>query len=199
MMALRKQHRVFGRGSIQFIPTANRKVLTYVRRFEDEIVLCVANLGRTVQPVEIPLRDFAGLTPVEMLGRTEFPRIGDNPYFLTLAPYGFYWFQLQEAVTPITARTAASPEEPVPVRPLFAGVVWESVLDGSMREIIEKHALVPFLERQRWFGGKARGLVRARFTDWATLRGGAHPAFLTIVDAEYRDGNRDRHLLPLAM
>jgi len=199
MIALRKQHRVFGGGSIQFIGTANRKVLIYVRRFEDEIVLCVANLARTVQPVEIPLREFAGLTPVEMLGRTEFPRIGDNPYFLTLAPYGFYWFQLQEAVTPFTARTAATPEEPVAVPALFAGVVWDSVLDGSMREIIEKHALVPFLERQRWFGGKARGLIRARFADWTTLRGGSHPAFLTIVDAEYRDGSRDQYVLPLAM
>src|SRR5258705_5635207 len=68
-----------------------------------------------------------------------------------------------------------------------------------MREIIEKHALVPFLERQRWFGGKARGLVRARFADWATLRNGAHPAFLTIVEAEYSDGGHERYALPLAM
>ncbi len=199
LIALRKQHPVFGRGSIQFIPTDNRKVLTYVRRFGNDIVLCVANLARTVQPVEIALRDFAGLTPVEMLGRTEFPRLGEHPYFLTLAPYGFYWFQLQEVVTPITARTAPAPEEPVAVPALFAGVVWDAVLAGSMREIIEKHALVPFLERQRWFGGKARGLARARFADWATLRRGAHPAFLTIVEAEYADGTHERYTLPLAM
>jgi maltose alpha-D-glucosyltransferase / alpha-amylase len=199
MIALRKQHPVFGRGSIQFISTANRKVLTYVRRFENDVVLCVANLARTVQPVEIPLREFDGLTPVEMLGQTEFPRIGEHPYFLTLAPYGFYWFSLQEVVTPITARTVPAPEEPVAVPALFAGVVWDSVLDGSMREIIEKHALVPFLERQRWFGGKARGIGRARFADWATLRGGAHPAFLTIVEVEYSDGGAERYMLPLAM
>jgi len=199
MIALRKQHPVFGRGSIQFVPTDNRKVLTYARRLGDDIVLCVANLARTVQPVEIPLREFAGLTPVEMLGRTEFPRIAEDPYFLTLAPYGFYWFQLQEVVTPITARTAPAPEEPIAVPALFAGVVWDSVLDGSMREIIEKQALVPFLERQRWFGGKARGLARARFADWTTLRRGAHPAFLTIVEAQYADGGRERYVLPLAM
>jgi len=174
-------------------------VLVYVRRLESDTVLCVANMARTVQPVEIPLRDFAGLTPVEMLGRTEFPRIGEHPYFLTLAPYGFYWFQLQEVVTPITARTVTPPEEPVAVPALFAGVVWDSLLDGSMREIIEKHALVPFLERQRWFGGKARRLVRARFVDWTTLRNGAHPAFLTIVETEYADRSRDRYVLPLAM
>jgi maltose alpha-D-glucosyltransferase/alpha-amylase len=199
MIALRKQHPVFGRGSLQFVPTDNRKVLTYVRRLGNDIVLCVANLARTVQPVEIPLHDFTGLTPVEMLGRAEFPRIGEQPYFLTLAPYGFYWFQLQEVVTAITARTAPAPEEPIAIPALFAGVVWDSVLDGSMREIIEKQALVPFLERQRWFGGKARGLARARFADWTTLRGGSHPAFLTIVEAEYADGGRERYVLALAM
>ena len=163
MIALRKQHRVFGRGSIEFIRTDNRKVLTYVRRYDKDVVLCVANLSRTVQPVEVPLAQFADLTPVEMLGQTEFPRITDQPYFLTLAPYGFYWFQLQEVVMPMTARTAPLAEEPSTVPALFAGVVWDSILDGSMRSIIERQALVPFLQRQRWFGGKARPLAAARF------------------------------------
>jgi maltose alpha-D-glucosyltransferase/alpha-amylase len=200
MIAQRKQHPVFGRGSIEFISTSNRKVLTYVRRHEGEIVLCVANLARTVQPVEIMLPQFAGLTPVEMLGQTEFPRIGELPYFLTLAPYGFYWFRLQEAHTPMTARTAAPADEPAVSLPaLFAGVVWDSLLDGSMRLIVERHALVPFLQRQRWFQGKARSLAAARFVDWLTLRRGPHPGFLTIVEAEYRDGSREEYLLPLAM
>jgi maltose alpha-D-glucosyltransferase/alpha-amylase len=199
MIALRRQHRVFGRGSIEFIRTDNRKVLTYVRRYEKDIVLCIANLSRTVQPVTVPLTQFAGLTPVEMQGRTEFPRITSDPYFLTLAPYGFYWFQLQEVVTPITARTAPLPEEHALVPALFAGVVWDSVLDGGMRTIIERQALPQFLQRQRWFGGKSRSLTAARFVDWTTLRKGAHPAFLTIVEAAYQDGARERYLLPLAM
>ena len=199
MIALRKQHPVFGRGSIEFIATSNRKVLTYVRRYEKDVVLCVANLARTVQPVEINLPQFAGLTPVEMLGQTEFPRIGDLPYFLTLAPYGFYWFQLQEVHTSMTARTAPLAEEPARLPALFAGVVWDSILDGSMRLIVERHALVPFLERQRWFRGKARPLARARFVDWMMLRNGAHPSFLTIVEVEYRDGSREQYVLPLAM
>ena len=199
MIALRKQHAVFGRGSIEFIPTTNRKVLTYVRRHEKDIVLCVANLARTVQPVEIGLPQFAGLTPVEMLGQTEFPRLGEQPYFLTLAPYSFYWFQLQEVHTSITARTAPLSEEPAAIPALFAGVVWDSILDGSMRVIVERHTLVRFLQRQRWFGGKARPVAAARFLDWAALRSGAHPSFLTIVEAEYRDGTRERYVLPLAM
>jgi maltose alpha-D-glucosyltransferase/alpha-amylase len=190
---------VFGRGSIEFIPTDNRKVLTYVRRYEQTIVLCVANLSRTVQPVALPLQAFAGLTPVEMLGETQFPRIGEQPYFLTLGGYGFYWFQLQEVVVPTTSRVAPAPEERLELPTLFAGVVWDSVLDGSARTILERHSLATFLQRQRWFGGKARAIARARFSDWTTLRSGPHPAFLTIVDVDYRDGGYEQYALPLAM
>jgi maltose alpha-D-glucosyltransferase/alpha-amylase len=200
MIALRRQHPVFGRGTIEFIRTDNRKVLTYVRRHQEAVVLCIANLSRTVQPVEVPLAQFSGLTPVEMLGQTQLPRIGDQPYFLTLAPYGFYWFQLQESVVPVTARTAAPFVDEHPAVPaLFAGVVWDAVFDGSMRSIVEKQALVPYLQRQRWFGGKARAIAAARFVDWTTLQRGAHPAFLAIVEVEYRDGGRERYVLPLAM
>jgi maltose alpha-D-glucosyltransferase/alpha-amylase len=199
MIALRRQHPVFGRGSLQFIQTWNRKVFVYVRRYEQDIVLCVANLSRTVQPAEVPLAEFAGLTPIELLGQTEFPRISEQPYFLTLAPYGFYWFQLREAPVPMTARTAPVPDDHVALPSLFVGVVWDSVLDGGLRSIIERQALVPFLQRQRWFGGKARPLTAARFVDWGSLRHGAQPAFLTIVEAEYGDGGRERYVLPLAM
>jgi maltose alpha-D-glucosyltransferase/alpha-amylase len=199
MIALRAQYKVFGRGAIEFIRTPNRKVLTYVRTWGDSRILCVANLSRAVQPVEIPLAAFAGLTPVEMLGRSDFPRIGEQPYLLTLAPYGFYWFELQEAVVPMTARTSPLVEEQQALPALFAGVVWDSVLDGSMRSIIEKQALRQFITHQRWFGGKARELAHARFLDWATLRRGTYPAFLTIVEVDYRDGGRERYVLPLSM
>jgi maltose alpha-D-glucosyltransferase/alpha-amylase len=124
MIALRRQHPVFGRGSLEFIRTDNRKVLTYLRRYENETILCVANLSRTVQPVEIPLGAFAGLTPVELLGQTQLPKITGQPYFLTLAPYGFYWFSLQEVVVPATSRTAPVVDEHPVVPALFAGVVW---------------------------------------------------------------------------
>ncbi len=95
MIRLRRLFRVFGRGSIEFLRPANRKVLVYVRRYQEDIILCVANLARSVQPVELDLRMFEGYVPREMLGYTEFPRIGELPYFLTLGPYAFYWFELQ--------------------------------------------------------------------------------------------------------
>jgi maltose alpha-D-glucosyltransferase / alpha-amylase len=95
MIALRKLFRVFGRGSLEFLSPANRKILAYLRRYEGDQVLCVANLSRFSQPIELDLSKLAGMTPVEMLGYTEFPRIGAEPYRLSLGPYGFFWFELQ--------------------------------------------------------------------------------------------------------
>ena len=63
----------------------------------DDLVLCVCNLSRFPQPAELPLQRYAGKVPIELLGRVPFPRIGELPYFVTLAPYGFYWFQLVDS------------------------------------------------------------------------------------------------------
>ena len=95
MIGLRKLFPAFGLGDLAFIEPLNRKVLAYLRRYEGDTILCVANLSRSVQPVELDLSAFAGFTPVEMIGYTDFPVVGRSPYFLTLGPYGFYWFELQ--------------------------------------------------------------------------------------------------------
>jgi maltose alpha-D-glucosyltransferase/alpha-amylase len=95
MIRLRKQFAVFGRGTMEFLPLANRKVLAYVRRWENDVILCVANMSRHAQPVELDLSAFRGATPIEMLGYTAFPSIGELPYFLTLGSYGFYWFEIR--------------------------------------------------------------------------------------------------------
>jgi maltose alpha-D-glucosyltransferase / alpha-amylase len=95
MIALRKLFRVFGRGSLEFLSPSNRKCLAYLRRDGADQVLCVANLSRFSQPVELDLSRLAGMTPVEMLGYTEFPAIDASPYRLSMSPYGFFWFELQ--------------------------------------------------------------------------------------------------------
>jgi maltose alpha-D-glucosyltransferase/alpha-amylase len=92
---LRKQHPIFGRGSIEFIKPENHKVFAFTRSYEKEIVLCVFNLSHQAQPVELDLGRYAGATPVEMTGRTPFPRVENRPYQLALGPYGFYWFLLE--------------------------------------------------------------------------------------------------------
>jgi len=95
MIALRKLFHVFGRGTMELLHPSNRKVLAYLRRFEEDVILCVANLSRHPQPAELSLPGLEGYVPVEMFGYTEFPPVGKAPYFLTLGPYGFYWFELR--------------------------------------------------------------------------------------------------------
>ena len=200
IIGLRKQFSVFGRGTIDFLPAQNRKVLIYVRRMGEETILCVANLSRSVQPVEIDLSQFKGMVPVEMVGLTEFPRIGDLPYFLTVGPYAFYWFRLQQAPTQVTSRGASEPSREIAQVPvLLVGAAWETLLEGNVRTLIERERLLPFLQRQRWFGSKARRVRAARFVDWGVLRRGPQPMFLTLAEVEFEDGGREHYFLPLTV
>src|SRR5688572_19135727 len=203
LVAMRKQHRVFGRGSLEFIYPANRKVLAYLRRDASETILVVANLSRSLQPVELDLGAYAGLIPVEMSGVTEFPRITERPYFLTLNPYGAYWFSLQHApmhVTQVPQRALDDANEALAASlpALLVGVDWEGVLSTGTRGTLERQALVPFLKRQRWFASKSREIKQARFTDWATIRTGSTPAFIALVSVGYADGWRETYLLLIA-
>jgi maltose alpha-D-glucosyltransferase/alpha-amylase len=203
MIATRRQHRVFGRGSLEFVGCSNRKVLAYLRRDERETILCVVNLSRAVQPAELDLQSFAGLYPIEMSGLTEFPRVPSHPYFLTLGPYAYYWFTLQTEPLQMTPR----PVEPADAKAaiveampsLLMGVDWQNVFAGGTRTVLEKRALVPFLQRQRWFASRSRDVRQARFTDWTLLRGGATPSFLTIASLEYSDGWTESYFVPLAL
>jgi maltose alpha-D-glucosyltransferase / alpha-amylase len=201
IIALRKQHPVLGRGALEFIGSSNRKVLAYVRRDEHETVLVVASLSRQAQPVSLDLSAFEGLTPVEMLGDTEFPRIDEGPYPLSFGTYGYYLFRLEQSVATIAPR-AVTPEpavESVESRPaLLAGPEWDTLLQETLRRYIEREALVGFLQAQRWYPGPPGPVPAARFADWTLLQGGRQPIFLTIVETETRDGRRDRHLVPLA-
>ena len=99
LIKLRKQYPVFGRGGIEFCHPTNQKVLVYIRKSADQTVLVVNNLSRFVQPVELDLSQYNGWTPVEIIGETTFPQIGELPYFLTLGPHGFYWFRLEAPKT----------------------------------------------------------------------------------------------------
>ncbi len=94
MIEVRKRHPTFGQGSYRELPASNPSVLAFVREFGDDIVMCVNNLSRFHQPVELDLRRFEGCTPVELSGGVHFPRIGELPYLLTVTGHGFFWFQI---------------------------------------------------------------------------------------------------------
>ncbi|MFL5582194.1 MAG: alpha-glucosidase C-terminal domain-containing protein, partial [Gemmatimonadaceae bacterium] len=97
LIAVRRKFKAFGRGTLEFLHPANRKVLVFVREHGAELILCVNNLSRYVQPVELDLRRWAGRVPLELWSECPFPTIGELPYFLTLGPHGFYWFRILAA------------------------------------------------------------------------------------------------------
>ena len=96
---LRKEHPVFGHGDYEALRPENPRVFAHVRTLENDTVLCVHNLSRSAQAVELDLSRWRGRIPLELLGRSPFPEIGELPYLLTLGPYGFFWFQLVDDVT----------------------------------------------------------------------------------------------------
>ncbi|MDQ2625597.1 MAG: alpha-glucosidase C-terminal domain-containing protein, partial [Actinomycetota bacterium] len=97
MLAIRRRYDAFALGGFRELGGSNPSVLAYVREMsEGDTVLCVNNLSRFPQPIELNLQHWDGHTPVELTGSVEFPPIGRLPYLLTLPGHGFYWFQLCE-------------------------------------------------------------------------------------------------------
>ncbi len=187
MIALRKIFRVFGRGSIEFLNPANRKVLAYLRRSENEEILCVANLSRFPQPVALDLAEFDGMKPIEMMGYVEFPRIGKQAYPLSLGAYEFLWFELHKST-----ETETKPEE---VRLVMNGG-WKKILEGADLAALLARALPDFLTRQRWFGGKSRQMAAVSLLDWAQLPNS--DSALTFLSIRFADGSVDTYFLALA-
>ena len=203
LIGMRRQHRVFGRGSLEFVGCANRKVLAYLRRDAHETILVVANLSRSLQPAELDLKSVAGLIPVEMFGQSEFPRVTEQPYFLTLGPYAAYYMTLQQSPMQVTPRVSTPPDPDVALAEslpaLLVGVDWQTLLDGAARTVLERRALAPFLQRQRWFASKSREIRTVEFSDWTTVRSGQEPAFLAIISVLYTDGWTDSYVVPMAL
>ena len=146
IIAVRRSTPVFGRGSLTFLRPSNRAVLAYLREYGDEVVLCVANLSRSAQGVELDLTPWKGLVPLEMLSRNRFPPIGEGPFVVTLAPYGFFWFRLCQEVS-VGDKPVFAPE--------YATLVLRdhisALLEGRSRQILEREVLPPFLTGRRWF------------------------------------------------
>jgi maltose alpha-D-glucosyltransferase/alpha-amylase len=206
LIAVRKSHQAFGRGSLNFIKPGNRKILVYTREWGEEALLCVANLSRTAQPVELDLTRFKGRVPVELLGQTPFPPIGDLPYLLTLARYGFYWFKLNSVQPPAWHEERLPAVEP-PVLVLFQG--WQSFFPAlvdagrkamaqKLHERLTREVLPHFLATQRWFAAKGETIDSLELTvpafwqergDWLLAR----------LSVRLAHGETQDYSLPLAL
>ena len=190
MIALRRLFRVFGRGTIEFLDPNNRKVLAYLRRDDDEQVLCVANLSRFAQPVDLELSKMEGMVPVEMLGYVEFPAIGQQPYRLTLAPYGFLWLELHPKPEAVAVGVDLMEHSPLS----FADD-WKGVLQGTEGQRLESMFLTEYIPAQRWFAAKSRQIKSTRILDWAPLE--PSKSVLAWIEVQYTSGTPDIYQLPL--
>ena len=192
IISYRKGYKSFGRGTIEFLHPANRKVLVFLRQYEDEIILVAANLSRYAQCVELDLAQFKGMVPMTLFGRTKFPPIGDLPYFLTLAGHTFYWFLLESPKTEGTT-TGLAPES---LPSLAVNKDWDYVARGRDKTRMESF-LPHYLQARRWFGGKARTVQGVHIAELVPLPTEDPIALWCFLQVDYTEGESETYTLPL--
>ena len=199
LLAIRKQFKAFGRGSLKLLAPANRRIFAYLREYpgndgRSEVVLCVANVSRAAQAAELELSSYAGMVPVEMVGGSAFPPIGQLPYLLTLPPYGFYWFQLA-AETQMPAWHAKAVEMLPDLRTLVLKR-FEDLLQGPARRVLEEETLPAYLPKRRWFAGKDSALDGVRIAYAIPFGDPQRPTLLSEIEVTRGTGS-ERYQLPL--
>ncbi len=189
VLALRRRHRVFGRGDLEVLQPDNPHVLAYLRSYEDQVVLVVANLSRHAQFVELDLSRFQGVAPVELFGHTSFAPISDQPYVLTLGPHGSYWLAI-EAVSPGVVDVPAIE---------LGGRALPDVFAERFEDDLTA-ALAQYLPAQRWFQGKDRRLREVQVVDIVPLQvAGVEAAAIVIAETHFSAGEPERYALPLVV
>ncbi|HSJ28537.1 MAG TPA: maltose alpha-D-glucosyltransferase, partial [Acidimicrobiia bacterium] len=199
-IGLRKRYELFGRGTIEFLHPDNPKVLAFRREYGDQQVLVVANLSRHAQACELDLSAAAGLRPVEMFGSTPFPAVTEQPYPVTLGPYGYYWFLLEPSSERLSVKYPGAtlpdqPDHPEDLPRIATSVSWPRL--GQTGGALTR-SLPDILKRQRWFGGKARTIRRTSLVDTVRLTGAHGEVSLALIELEYADGDPEQYVVPLA-
>lgn len=210
LIAVRKCYQALGRGRLQFLEPGNRKVLAYVREWQSESILCVVNLSRSAQPVELDLAAWKGRVPVELLGGTAFPPIGQLPYLLTLKGYGYYGFKLASDVEmPFWhEERLARPELPVLVltegwMTLSGGKAGASLvrktIAAATAEQLQHKVIGPYLATKRWFMGKncpIESIELVEKGEWNTTEGSW---LLSVIEVRCSGLEPQRYFLPMAI
>lgn len=197
MLALRGHHSAFGRGTMRFLTPQNRKIIAYLREYEGQTILCVANLSRLPQAVELDLSEFAGRIPVELTGMSPFPPIGQLTYLLTLAPYGFFWFQLNADADEPVWRTAPPEQLADLVTLVIRRDLMELIEEPAQSGVLNKEILPAYLSKRRWFGAKDQALQGARLISATPIPFG-YGAVLCELEATLAD-HTEVYQLPLAV
>ncbi|MDF2488619.1 MAG: alpha-amylase [Pseudomonas sp.] len=202
LLAVRKQQKAFGRGTLKMLTPSNRRILAYLREFTDaqgqtEVVLCVANVSRAAQAAELDLSHYAESVPVEMLGGSAFPPIGQLPFLLTLPPYGFYWFVLAPR-----DRMPSWHVEPSQSLPEFTTLVlkkrMEELLESPVCDTLQDSILPQYLPKRRWFAGKETRIEQVRLSYGVRFGSSTSPVLLSEIEV-HGGGQVSHYQLPFGL
>ena len=202
LLAVRKQQKAFGRGSLRLLTPSNRRILAYIREYTDadgntEVILCVANVSRAAQAAELDLSQYADQVPVEMLGGSAFPPIGQLPFLLTLPPYGFYWFLL--AAHDRMPSWHTRPTEGLPeLTTLVLRKRMEELLESPSRDTLQETILPQYLPKRRWFAGKEGPIDQVRLSYGVRFDTATTPVLLGELQV-LSEGVASQYLLPFGL
>jgi maltose alpha-D-glucosyltransferase/alpha-amylase len=189
MIAVRKQFAAFGRGTMQFLPSDNNKVLTFLRTWQQENILVAANLSRQPQAVHMQMPDHVGSRVREVFSGNAFPPVTESSYLVTLPPHSFYWFALESSPEVALAQTQQRFE-------IQSSRAWDEILDGSAAPRL-LDALQPYLRRARWFAGKSKTIHTMEIVGHLTLPTAETPTYILLLEVTYADGPPDRYVVPI--
>ena len=191
-LTLRKRYQAFGRGSLKFLHPENRKILAFVRQWQEEAILVVANLSRFHQPVHLDLGEFKNLRPVELMGRAEFPLITEHPYFLTLGPHVALWFALERSAV------TEEPLESGSGNVLSVANEWSELLQAELRPRLAQ-ALWRYLKRRAWFSSKGHPVKAVQIQEAIPVPLSTGECFIFILLVDFLEGDPERFLVPVAV
>ncbi len=194
MIALRKRFKALGRGSLEFLLPENRKVLAFLRRYEEETILIVANLSHLAQQTKLDLSQFVGWRPVDLFGRIQFDPITDGKYYFTLGPYGFYWFSLEPQPAEALGVRALPSDEVGAVPTIARGK--DELFERDNWFLLER-TLRDYMKGRRWFRGKARDMRSADIKDVIAMRFGQSTTCIVLIQVEYTEGEPQTYVVPL--
>ncbi|MGX1181156.1 maltose alpha-D-glucosyltransferase/alpha-amylase [Pseudomonas sp. IAP-CY TE4608] len=202
MLAVRKQQKAFGRGSLRTLTPSNRRILAYIREYTDadgntEVILCVANVSRAAQAAELELSQFADKVPVEMLGGSAFPPIGQLPFLLTLPPYAFYWFLLASRDRMPSWHIQATEGLPE-LTTLVLRKRMEELLQAPASDTLQSTILPQYLPKRRWFAGKEGPIDAVRLCYGVRFGTATTPVLLSEIEV-LSDGTATRYQLPFGL
>ncbi len=192
VIAKRKQYKAFSRGNIEFIETNNSKILAFTRSFEEQILLVIINLSRYSQQARLYLSEFAGYIPVEIFSKNEFVAIGEDPYIFQLQFKNYFWFELTKPREEERIDTLSTENQFI-----ISSREWNLMMEST--RISLTNLLSKYINKSRWFRGKAKKILEMKISDAIPLKTGNLNSYILIIGIRYLESKNENYIIPLSI